>query len=211
MPAWELNQIPGYAQGNVARAMLDQQRNQQQGNQHPQTGGHRRPRNYPPSVVYVLPQYRYFSESLPTTTQFVPTPPPPTMPVAAEPVPPPPPMGALRLDVEPKESLQIYVDGVYLGTPADLGDQLQDVRLHPCRGLMPHRTQLQGLLVNPERRFRFLRMPLRAPQIGEFVERLDQRRGTELAARVRGLEARQQRSEVFEHAVEADPGPLAGP
>ena len=34
-------------------------------------------------------------------------------------------MGALRLEVEPKESLQIYVDGVYVGTPADLGDELE--------------------------------------------------------------------------------------
>ena len=34
-------------------------------------------------------------------------------------------MGALRLEVEPKESLQIFVDGVFLGTPADLGDELE--------------------------------------------------------------------------------------
>ncbi len=39
--------------------------------------------------------------------------------------PPPPPMGALRLEVEPKESLQIFVDGVYIGTPADLGDEIE--------------------------------------------------------------------------------------
>lgn len=121
-PAWELNRIPGYAQGNVARAMLDQQRIQQQHNQHPQSGNYRPWRNHAPSVVYVLPPYRYFPESLPTTTQFVVTPPPPTAPV---PVTPPPPMGALRLDVEPKESLQIFVDGVYVGTPADLGDELE--------------------------------------------------------------------------------------
>ena len=119
-PAFDLNWIPGYAQGNVARGMLDQQRNQQ-----PHTGNRRRSRNYPPSVVYVLPQYRYFSESLPTATQFIPTPPPPAQPVGVEPVPPPPPMGALRLEVEPRESLQVFVDGVYLGTPADLGDDLE--------------------------------------------------------------------------------------
>lgn len=121
-PAWELNRIPGYAQGNVARAMLDQQRIQQQRSQHPQSGNNRWSRHYAPSVVYVLPAYRYFPESLPTTTQFVVTPPPPTAPVPAEPLPP---MGALRLDVEPKESLQIFVDGVYVGTPADLGDELE--------------------------------------------------------------------------------------
>lgn len=121
-PAWELNQIPGYANGNVARAMLNQQRNHQRRNQQPQNGNYLRPHHYPPSVVFVLPQYRYFSESLPTTTQFVPAPPPPIAPVAAAPVPP---MGALRLEVEPKESLQIFVDGVYLGMPADLGGELE--------------------------------------------------------------------------------------
>jgi len=131
MPAWELNQIPGYGQGNVARTMLDQQRADQQRaqqlrhNQLPQHGNDRRPHYYQPTVVYMLPPYRYFPESIPTTTQFVATPPPPTAPVAAEPAPPPPPMGALRLEVEPKEALQIYVDGVYLGTPADLGDELE--------------------------------------------------------------------------------------
>ena len=39
-------------------------------------------------------------------------------------------MGALRLEVEPKESLQIFVDGVYIGTPADLGDEIE---LRPAR------------------------------------------------------------------------------
>ncbi len=43
--------------------------------------------------------------------------------VTPEPHEPLPPMGALRLEVEPKESLQIFVDGVYIGTPADLGDR----------------------------------------------------------------------------------------
>lgn len=102
--------------------MLDQHRVQQQHNQHPQPD-YRRSRHYAPSVVYVLPPYRYFPESLPTTTQVVATPLPPTAPVPA--ASPPPPMGGLRLEVEPKESLQIFVDGVYLGTPADLGDELE--------------------------------------------------------------------------------------
>ena len=130
MPAWELNRIPGWETGNVARAMLDQQRierqraQQQRHNQLPLNDNYRRPRYYQPSVIYVLPAYPYFPESLPTSTQFHVTPPPPTAPpVAAEP--PPPPMGALRLEVEPKESVQIFVDGVYLGTPADLGDELE--------------------------------------------------------------------------------------
>ncbi|MEO7135547.1 MAG: hypothetical protein ABI024_15165 [Vicinamibacterales bacterium] len=131
-PSWENRNPPGWDTGNVARALLDQQRLQQQRAQQlrhgqlPPPGSHRRSRNYAPSVVYVLPTYGYFSESIPTTTQFVATAPGPTAPLAAEPYqPPPPPMGALRLEVEPKESLQIFVDGVYVGTPADLGDEIE--------------------------------------------------------------------------------------
>lgn len=110
MPKWETAARPSWEAGN----------------QQPHNETRRRPRNYQPSVVYVLPAYRYFSESIPTSTQFVATPPPPTAPVpVAPPQPPQAAMGALRLEVEPKESLQIFVDGVYLGTPADLGDELE--------------------------------------------------------------------------------------
>jgi hypothetical protein len=132
LPSWETKPLPGWEQGNVARAMLDQQRIQQQRaemlrhNQLPQTANRRRSRSYQPSVVYVLPAYRYFPESIPTTTQFVATPPPPNVTVAPEPQEPPQaPMGALRIDVEPKESLQIFVDGSFVGTPADLGDEFE--------------------------------------------------------------------------------------
>jgi hypothetical protein len=131
-PAWENRNPPGWENGNVARALLDQQRLQQQRAQQqrhgqlPPPGSHRRSRYYAPSVVYVLPTYGYFSESIPTSTQFVSAPPGRTTAVIPEPhEPPPPPMGALRLDVEPKESLQIFVDGVYIGTPADLGDEIE--------------------------------------------------------------------------------------
>ena len=44
------------------------------------------------------------------------TPPPPE---------PPSDTGFLRLEVEPAALLQIYVDGVFVGTPADLGDELE--------------------------------------------------------------------------------------
>lgn len=110
MPKWETAARPSWEAGN----------------QPPQHEASRRPRNYQPSVVYVLPAYRYFSESFPTTTQFFATPPPPTAPVAvSSPEPPPAPMGALRLEVEPKESLQVFVDGAFVGTPADLGDEFE--------------------------------------------------------------------------------------
>jgi len=131
-PAWENRNPPGWESGNVARALLDRQRLQQQRaeqrrhNQLPYSGSHRRPAYYAPSMVYVLPAYGgYFSESIATTTQYVETGGGPTAPVTYAPLEPPPPMGALRLEVEPRESLQIFVDGVYLGRPVDLGDQIE--------------------------------------------------------------------------------------
>jgi hypothetical protein len=118
-PAWEVKQTPAWEKTG-SRPMFDQQRGQST------IVNQRRARQYSPTVVYVVPRYGYFSNSIPTTTQFMATPPPPTQPVSFDPPPPPAvPMGALRIEVEPKESLQIYVDGVYLGTPADLGDELE--------------------------------------------------------------------------------------
>jgi hypothetical protein len=131
-PSWEKKNPPGWENGNVARALLDRQRQQQQHayqlrhNQLPPPRSHRRWRYYAPSVVYVLPAYGYFSESIAASTQSVATTSSPTAwetPYPQEPQLPP--MGALRLDVEPKESLQIFVDGVYIGTPADLGDEIE--------------------------------------------------------------------------------------
>ena len=129
---WENRNLPGWENGNVARALLDQQRLQQQRayqlrhNQLPPPGSHRRSRYYGPTVVYALPTYGYFSESIVTTQQSAGTSPAPTAPVTSMPLePPPPPMGALRLEVEPRDSLQIFIDGVYMGTPADLGDEIE--------------------------------------------------------------------------------------
>jgi hypothetical protein len=34
-------------------------------------------------------------------------------------------MGLLRIEVEPRELLQIFVDGVFVGTPVDLGDEIE--------------------------------------------------------------------------------------
>lgn len=138
-PAWEqrkpangiydIRQIPGWTQGNVARAMLNQQHAQQQLEKqirHGQVKARPRSHNYQPSVVYVLPTYGYGGVSLgttyetTTTAQPAPAPPPPVY--APE---PPVPLGALRLEVEPRENLQIFVDGVFVGTPADLGDDLE--------------------------------------------------------------------------------------
>jgi hypothetical protein len=130
---YDIRQIPGWTQGNVAKAMIDQQRAQQQleeqirrGQVKPRQRGH----NYQPSVVYVLPTYGY--SGLPVTTTYETTPAQPAMPPPPEPPPAPAPeqrvpLGALRLEVEPRESLQIFVDGVFVGTPADVGDELEMV------------------------------------------------------------------------------------
>jgi hypothetical protein len=128
-PAWEQRQVPAWERPQTPAWERKQtpaweQRNQRQPGVNPHQNGNRhRPRQYQPSIVYVLPQYPYFPNSIATAAHYEVTPPPPTAPVVAEP--PPPPMGALRLEVEPKESLQIFVDGVYVGTPADLGDELE--------------------------------------------------------------------------------------
>jgi hypothetical protein len=39
--------------------------------------------------------------------------------------PPPPPTGFLRLEIEPSEIAQVFVDGEYVGTPADLNGELE--------------------------------------------------------------------------------------
>ena len=121
--------VPGYAEGNVARALLDQQY-------------HRRPyNNYAgkyknkPGLVYVIPPYAYgygYPYALPygytVSGPGYDTAPPPDERVVTRPEPPEPPlpaMGLLRIEVEPRELLQIFVDGVFVGTPADLGDEIE--------------------------------------------------------------------------------------
>lgn len=153
-PAWErqqpangiydIRQIPGWQQGNVAKAMLDQQHTQQQlqlqilnGQVRPRSYAH----NYQPSVVYVLPTYGY--AGLPVTTTYETTPAQPAMPPAPEPQVARVPLGALRLEVEPRESLQIFVDGVFVGTPADLGDDLEMTT-------GPHRIELRARGYKPQ-------------------------------------------------------------
>ena len=92
------------------------------------SGGHRQ-RDNRPQVVYVLPPYRYFPNNsvygygVESTTYITPAPAP-----VIE-APPPPPVdvttGFLRLEVEPRHLIQVFVDGLYIGTPADLGDEFE--------------------------------------------------------------------------------------
>jgi hypothetical protein len=121
MPAWELNRIPGWETGNVARAMLDQQRYQLQQRSQPSNVNQRRGRQYGPTVVYVVPAYRYFPESFPTTNQFVVTPPPPTEPITVTPAPPPPTPDPPSTTPEPVLPVSVgsktlyVIPGCYLG------------------------------------------------------------------------------------------------
>jgi hypothetical protein len=117
VPAWERRQVPAWEQKNVARPQSDRDHDRRRSDSHRRSG-----RNDNPTIVYVVPPYRFFPNAIPTTTPYVVTPPPPA-PVIAAPEPPPARAGFLRLDVEPKDAIQIYVDGVYVGTPADLGDE----------------------------------------------------------------------------------------
>jgi hypothetical protein len=109
-PWWERRQSPT-STTNTNRNAYDNQREY-----------HGRRYNNGSGVVYVVPSYPYFQETVTT----VETPPPPA-PVITQrpPQPPPPAIGFLNLEVEPRELLQIYVDGVYIGTPADLGSELR--------------------------------------------------------------------------------------
>ena len=38
---------------------------------------------------------------------------------------PPPETGVLRLEVEPRQAVQVFVDGLYIGTLADVGDEIE--------------------------------------------------------------------------------------
>ncbi|HEX8029878.1 MAG TPA: hypothetical protein VF491_15500 [Vicinamibacterales bacterium] len=138
-PSWESRKppVPGYAEGNVARALLDQQKNRRAYyNNYPGYTNHPGARyKNKPNFVYVIPPYGYgygYPYALPyaytVSGGSYETPPPPSEVVVTTPEPPEPPlpaMGLLRIEVEPRELLQIFVDGVFVGTPADLGDEIE--------------------------------------------------------------------------------------
>jgi hypothetical protein len=75
---------------------------------------------YVPTYPYLFMPYTGVMTTQPEAPRYEPpyqTPPPP--------LPPPPETGRLRLDVEPAALLQIFVDGVYVGTPRDLGSEIE--------------------------------------------------------------------------------------
>jgi hypothetical protein len=130
-PKWEQPKVPAWQTMNPARALLDEQKEARQ-----RAANHRPPRHRNNGYLYVVPAYRYFpysyfpSYGLPTVVESYETPAPPAETVTypteppPPPSPPPPPIGVLRLEVEPRDLIQIFVDGVYIGTPDDVGDDL---------------------------------------------------------------------------------------
>jgi hypothetical protein len=108
------------------RVALDQERDARRlGKAHP---SHPIYRPSLPPLIYALPPYRYFPIN--TTYGYGVT----EYPVAEAP-PQPPPMpetGFLRLEIDPQQTVQVFVDGLYMGTLGDLGIELE-LRLGPRR------------------------------------------------------------------------------
>jgi hypothetical protein len=127
VPSWEQNQVPWWERQGAPwweRRQSPTTTTTTNRNTHYDQRDHRGYRNNNGGVLYVVPAYPYFQE---TRTTVVQAPPPSTTVItrAAEPPPAPVAIGFLNLEVEPRELLQIYVDGVYVGTPADLGNELK--------------------------------------------------------------------------------------
>jgi len=119
-PSWERQQVPVSQMNNVARYRLDQERDARRLARTPRpVHPIYRPGLGRPPYYVLLPPYGYFPYSTygygvsSESTEEV-TPPPPE-----------PETGFLRLEVEPRHMLQIFVDGLYLGTVADLGDDIE--------------------------------------------------------------------------------------
>ena len=109
VPAWERQAPPAWERGHVGRPIQPVQ-------------PIRRPRHGRDQVVFVPYGYGY------GMTSGVPYVIAPAVGPGAAPEPPPQPVsdtGFLRLEVEPAVLLQIYVDGVFVGTPADMRGEVE--------------------------------------------------------------------------------------
>jgi hypothetical protein len=113
---------------NVARERLNEERDRRRLAKTP------RPHRSRPPVVYVLPQYPYFPPNtvygygVNSSTTILTQPPPNVVTYTPPHEPEPEPevtTGFLKLEVEPRELLQVFVDGLYIGTIADLGDEIE--------------------------------------------------------------------------------------
>ena len=149
MPAWERPQVPAWQTKNPARTLLNQAHDQRRLAKTP------RPYHYRPPVYYPLPPYRYFplwttlGYGVASSTTYD-TPPPPQAPSTEQ---PPADTGFLRLEVEPRLDLQVFVDGLYIGTMSDLGDELElRLGVHRIELRAPgHRTLVFDTEIVPDR------------------------------------------------------------
>lgn len=118
-PPWEqkappANAIPPFWETDVQKAQRAEWERQKQAERH---------NNSQPPIVYVVPQYRYFPGTVTVGNPFYVTPSAVPAPASTPPTSSVVPVGALRFDVEPRD-LQVFVDGAFVGTPADLNDQI---------------------------------------------------------------------------------------
>jgi hypothetical protein len=115
VPAWERQGPPPWERGHISQPIYPAK---------PVKPDHDRRRRRTDVVFVPYPAYGYgYGSGLPyysgVTVGTVATAPAPA------PEPPPSDIGYLRLEVEPASLLQIYVDGVFIGTPSDIGGELQ--------------------------------------------------------------------------------------
>ena len=125
-PAWEQKRVPSWEQPidpyktmNPARVMLDREREARSIAKNRPGQPIYRPGHGLRPPVYVLPPYGYYLPGYTYSTGYD---------VASQAPPPPPPMpetGFLKLDVEPRQAVQVFVDGLYIGTLADIGDEIE--------------------------------------------------------------------------------------
>ena len=123
VPAWERPQVPAWETKNPARTLLDQARDERRLAKTPRPR-HNRPagRVRAAAVSLLRRRGRRYGYGVSSSTTYV-TPPPPQR---SSPAPPPVvETGFLRLEVEPRQELQIFVDGLYIGTLADLGEEIE--------------------------------------------------------------------------------------
>lgn len=132
-PWWERQGQPSWERQQPHQPSWAQDIKQAQDRRLGKTTTSRR-RNNQPAVIYVLPSYGYFPTNplygygVSSSTTYT-TPPPSDIvtmyPPAAEPPPAEITTGFLRLEVEPRGLVQVFVDGLYIGSLADLGSEIE--------------------------------------------------------------------------------------
>ena len=138
LPWWEQRQLPWWEQPRTSSGQRQSQAEWEQqlvnpsraaieANRKLREAQRVQRRHAQPTVVFALPPYRYFYPNttygygVESTTYITPAPPNVVTSAPAPEVT----TGFLRLEVEPRELLQVFIDGLYVGTPADLGEEVE--------------------------------------------------------------------------------------